>query len=448
MSISNDALLITDTQAHRSVELSIPLREAGVPSYFPTEPEFEPSPYWGDEIIFDAPANPHNPMMDGQGRLWLTSAIRQRRNPGWCQEGSDHPSARYFPLGQSGRQVSVYDPTTEAFVLIDSCFNTHHLQFAEDAQDTLWLSGGIQVIGWLDTKLYDEMADERAAQGWCPTVIDTNGDGVITKPWNEPNDPIDPSRDTRTARFAYGAIVNPVDGSAWITRTGPFPGRLVRLDRGDNPPETCIAEVYEPPYDNAAVPSEGWGFSPRGIDVTRDGIIWTALSGSGHLTSFDRSKCQVLNGPAATGQHCAEGWTLYPSPGPQMDGVELSGSAVFHILQLGRPVQHVGSGREHPDRGRLRIRLVAGPRPGDEGVGRPAGAVPARLLLAGARRSDRRSEWGLEGAWALGQLRVESQLARRRREGDSELGRPLPVEAASPGELAEGGAFAPPPPPP
>ena len=376
VSISNDALLITDTQAHRSVELSIPLREAGVPSYFPTEPGFEPSPYWGDEIVFDAPANPHNPMMDGQGRLWLTSAIRQRRNPGWCQEGSDHPSARYFPLGQSGRcgpgridpagggaglpgqllvlaargarQVSVYDPTTEAFVLIDSCFNTHHLQFAEDAQDTLWLSGGIQVIGWLDTKLYDEMADERAAQGWCPTVIDTNGDGVITKPWNEPNDPIDPSRDTRTAGFAYGAIVNPVDGSAWITRTGPFPGRLVRLDRGDNPPETCIAEVYEPPYDNAAVPSEGWGFSPRGIDVTRDGIIWTALSGSGHLTSFDRSKCQVLNGPAATGQHCAEGWTLYPSPGPQMDGVEFSGSADFHYYNWVDQFNTLGLGENIP----------------------------------------------------------------------------------------------------
>ena len=348
VSISNDALLITDTQAHRSVELSIPLREAGVLSYFPTEPGFEPSPYWGDEIIFDAPANPHNPMMDGQGRLWLTSAIRQRRNPGWCQEGSDHLSARYFPLGQSGRQVSVYDPKTEAFVLIDSCFNTHHLQFAEDAQDTLWLSGGIQVIGWLDTKLYDEMADERAAQGWCPTVIDTNGDGVITKPWNEPNDPIDRSRDTRTTGFAYGAIVNPVDGSAWITRTGPFPGRLVRLDRGDSPPETCIAEVYEPPYDNAAVPSEGWGFSPRGIDVTRDGIIWTALSGSGHLASFDRSKCQVLNGPTATGQHCTEGWTLYPSPGPQMDGVELSGSADFHYYNWVDQFNTLGLGENIP----------------------------------------------------------------------------------------------------
>ena len=38
-----------------------------VPSMFPTGPGFEPSPAWGDEIIFDAPANPHNPMMDARG---------------------------------------------------------------------------------------------------------------------------------------------------------------------------------------------------------------------------------------------------------------------------------------------------------------------------------------------------------------------------------------------
>ncbi len=30
-----------------------------------------------------------------------------------------------------------------------------------------------------------------------------------------------------------------------------------------------------------------------------------------------RSKCTgALNGPTATGQHCPEGWTLYPLPGP------------------------------------------------------------------------------------------------------------------------------------
>ena len=49
------------------------------------------------------------------------------------------------------------------------------------------------------------------------------------------------------------------------------------------------------------------GFAPRGIDVDRNGVIWTALSGSAQMASFDRTKCDTLNGPEATGQHCVEG---------------------------------------------------------------------------------------------------------------------------------------------
>ena len=333
VSITTDKLVITDTERHRSIELDVPLREPRemVPSMFPTEPGFEPSPYWGDEIIFDAPANPHNPMMDARGRVWLTSTVRRRENPDWCRAGSDHPSARYFPVDRSGRQISVYDPATEEWQLIDSCYGTHHLQFGEDAQDTLWFSGDPNVVGWLDTKLYDETGDEQLSQGWCPTVLDTNGDGVITRPWNEPGDEVDPERDTRIAGFAYGIIANPVDDTAWVARTGPFPGRLVRLDRGDNPPETCIAEVYEPPsIENPAVDAAQTGHAPRGVDGDRNGVIWTALSGSGHMASFDRSRCRVVNGPDATGQHCPEGWTLYPTPGPQMKGVTDPGSADYH----------------------------------------------------------------------------------------------------------------------
>ena len=296
VSITTDKLVITDTAGHRSIELDVPLRELRemVPSMFPTAPGFEPSPYWGDEIIFDAPANPHNPMMDARGRVWLTSTVRRRENPDWCRAGSDHPSARYFPIDRSGRQISVYDPATEDWQLIDSCYGTHHLQFGEDAQDTLWFSGDPNVVGWLDTKLYDETGDEQLSQGWCPTVIDTNGDGVITRPWNEPGGEVDPGRDTRIAGFAYGVIANPVDDTAWVARTGPFPGRLVRLDRGDNPPETCIAEVYEPPsVENPSVDPAQTGHAPRGVDVDRNGVIWTALSGSGHMASFDRSRCRV-----------------------------------------------------------------------------------------------------------------------------------------------------------
>ena len=351
VSITEDTLVVTDTARHRSTELAIPLREPVemVPSMFPTAPGFEPSPYWGDQIIFDAPANPHNPMMDARGRVWMTSTIRRRDNPDWCKEGSVHPSARYFPVSRSGRQVSVYDPASETFTLLDSCYGTHHLQFAEDASDTLWFSGDPNVVGWLDTKMYDETGNEQASQGWCPTVIDTNGDGRITRPWNEPGQEVDPGRDTRIAGFAYGVVANPVDETAWVARTGPFPGRLVRLDRGDSPPETCIAEVYEPPsIENPAVDAAQTGHAPRGVDVDRHGVIWTALSGSGHMASFDRSKCRVLNGPEATGQHCPEGWTLYPTPGPQMKGVTDSGSADYHYYNWVDQFDTLGLGPNVP----------------------------------------------------------------------------------------------------
>ncbi|MDP6244928.1 MAG: carboxypeptidase regulatory-like domain-containing protein, partial [Myxococcota bacterium] len=182
-------------------------------------------------------------------------------------------------------------------------------------------------------------------------VIDTNGDGVITKPWNEPRrggGASDPSLDTRLAGFAYGIIPNPADGSVWIARTQPVPGQLLRLELGNDPPETCKTEVYEPPFENDAVPADRWGFAPRGIDVARDGVIWTALSGSGHLASFDRSRCATLNGPTATGQHCPEGWTLYPSPGPQMKNVEGPGSADFHYYAWVDQFDTLGLGANTP----------------------------------------------------------------------------------------------------
>ncbi len=104
-----------------------------------------------------------------------------------------------------------------------------------------------------------------------------------------------------------------------------FPGAAVRLVPGSNPPETTLVEVYEPPFNNPNAKVQG--FSPRGMDIDRDGVAWVALA-SGHMASFDRRKCTgPLNGPTATGQHCPEGWTLYTEPLPQMKGVTDPGSA-------------------------------------------------------------------------------------------------------------------------
>ena len=357
--VGGAGLVVTDIQTRRSVRMDLPTRVERTrrANSYQGSSTAVPSLYYGNESAGLVSRGAHNPMMDDKGRVWITQSVRPNDVPGWCLEGSDHPFAKYYPIQHraESRQLSYYEPESEKFVLIDTCYFTHHLQFADDENDTLWLSGSTEAIGWLNTRLYDETGDERAAQGWCPTVIDTNGDGVITKPWTEPTQTgdieVDPAKDTRIGSLdkfqrAYGVIPHP-DGSVWISRRFPVPGQLIRLELGDNPPETCKSEVYEPPYDPAGDPS-AWGYSPRGIDVDLDGLIWTALGGSGHFASFDRSKCSVLNGPTATGQHCTEGWTLYQTPGPRMKGVEGTANADYHYYNWVDQFNALGLGENVP----------------------------------------------------------------------------------------------------
>src|SRR5947199_5436985 len=177
--------------------------------------------------------------------------------------------------------------------------------------------GGGDVVGWLNTKMFDETHDEAKSQGWTALVLDTNGNGKRDA-YVEPNQPADPAKDKRVSGAFYGVTVSPADGMIWGSVLG-FPGRIVRLNPGANPPATTLAEVYEVPVAE--------GFSPRGLDIDTNGVVWTVLA-SGHFASFDRRKCKgPLNGPSATGQHCPEGWTLYPMPAPQLKGLTDSGSA-------------------------------------------------------------------------------------------------------------------------
>ena len=318
---SADYVSVLDPVTHTASEVQVPLRDPDTP--VSARPPLLSSPYWGDESIWDSRANVHNPMLDEYGRVWLTSTIRPRENPALCSEGSDHPSAKLFPVDQARRHVAVYDPATEKISLIGTCFSTHHLVFAEDEDNTLWTSGGGQVIGWINTRMFDETGDEAASQGWTALVLDINGNGRRDE-YVEPNQPIDPKKDKRIAFGYYGIAVNPVDGSIWGSSLG-FPGSLLRLDPGDNPPATALTEIYEVPWGDSSVQVQG--YSPRGMDIDRNGVAWTPLA-SGHLASFDRRKCTgPLNGPTATGRHCPEGWTLYPEPLPQLKGLTNSGSA-------------------------------------------------------------------------------------------------------------------------
>ncbi|MSR12934.1 MAG: carboxypeptidase regulatory-like domain-containing protein [Gammaproteobacteria bacterium] len=318
---SHDYLPVLDPVTHSLDQIAV----------FPEDPDYEgeaqpvmaSSPFWGDEPIWDSATTVHNPMMDSDGRVWITSRARAPGNvPAFCQAGSDHPSAQAFPLGGSGRHLGVYDPRSDVYTPINTCFGTHHLMFAEDADNTLWTSGGGQVVGWLNTREFLTTGDAVAAQGWTPFILDTNGNGQRDD-YVEPDAPVDPAKDKRINSGLYAVAPAP-DGSVWGSNLN-YPGAIVRVMPGSDPSTTALTEYYELPInpDGSAIE----GFSPRGMDIDRNGIAWVALA-SGHMGRFDRSQCRgPLTGPMATGQHCPEGWTFFAEPLPQFKNIQQSGSS-------------------------------------------------------------------------------------------------------------------------
>jgi hypothetical protein len=333
---STDYLPILDPASNSVTEIKHPVRDPNTPSS--KSAPMEPSPYWGSEPVWDSQTSMHNPMMDEKGRVWFTARVRPPANPDFCKQGSSHPSAQVFPLQEANRHLSMYDPAGGKFTLISTCFQTHHLNFASDANQTLWTSAGgpqTPVFGWLNRKMFEETGDEQKAQGWSPFILDTNGNGKRDD-YVEPNQPVDPAKDKRVVAGLYSVAVSPADGTIWGTSLG-FPGYVVRIDPGADPTHTALSEIYEPPMP---------GYGPRGGDIDGNGVFWASLA-SGHLASFDRKKCKVVSGPTATGQHCPEGWSLYSFPGPQFKGVNDPGSAEssyyvwvdqFNTLGLGKNV--------------------------------------------------------------------------------------------------------------
>src|SRR4029434_7047737 len=152
VSAGHGQLVVLDPNEHTARAIDIPTRapKAEVPSRFPAPNR--PSLHWGNEHLWANPpydpADPHNPMLDSKGRVWMTSKIRGNDDPSWCSDATNK-FAEWFPLRSSGRQASFYDRRTQEFTLIDTCYATHHLQFDNDPDETLYfneLTGPI--FGW------------------------------------------------------------------------------------------------------------------------------------------------------------------------------------------------------------------------------------------------------------------------------------------------------------
>ena len=266
------------------------------------------SAYWGKDQVWDTKFDNHNDMFDQKGRVWMTGTNHTPGTPAYCRKGSDNPYAKVFPIDKNERQLAMYNPKTDKFTFVDTCYGTHHLQFGFDKDNTLWTSGGGMLATWLNTKVFDETGDVEKAEGWAPFVLDTTGNGKLDD-FTKPGEPRDPNKDMMIGGSGtYAVMPNPADGSVWYTvNVFAGPGGVMRYD-----PKTKLSEFYK-----IAAP----GFGPRGGDIDSKGVVWVSLA-SGHLGSFDRNKCKgPLNGPQAVGDQCPEGWTFYKYPGPGFAGI-------------------------------------------------------------------------------------------------------------------------------
>ena len=379
---SSDELLALDPVKNVVSTVKVPMQDYNSPFQWARE-VLAPSPYWGDEVVWNSKTAPHNPVFDKRGRLWVTSTVSPtEKQPKFCTDGSV-PSSKLRPLAGSGKHLSVYDPKSKLFTPIRTCFGTHHLSIDYSPQQRVWVDSG----GYLDIGKWDATHDESQSQGWVVFVADVNGNGKRDD-FVGVNDPIDPTKDKAIPGGGYDNATAP-DGSVWFVASGT-PGRIVRLMPGKTPELDGLSEIYEVPPP---------GHSTRGIEVDRNGVAWVAL-GSGHLGSFDRRKCRVLNGPAAvTGTHCPEGWSFFQDPSPRYKGTDNGSDAhyltwvdKFNTLGLGDNVPfQIGSNSDS---------LIAMPAPGKWVVMRvpyPMGYFPKGM---DGRIDDAKAGWKGRAAWS------------------------------------------------
>ena len=272
----------------------------------------QPSPYWGDERIWDTQRQ--QPQLDVRTRRAACGwppPVRANDNPAFCKQGSDHPSAKAFPMERATRHVAVFDPKTKKYTFVDTCFSTHHLQFGYDANDTLWTSGGGPVVGWINTQdvRRDRRrgASRRAGRRWCSTPTAT----ASATPTSSPDQPVDPDQGQAHQRGVLRGDAEPG-------------GRLgVGLGAGRARRRGAALAGREPAGDGARRDLQRADARLRrraAPTSTSNGVVWVSL-GSGHIGSFDRRKCKgPLNGPKATGDHCPEGWAFHQYPGSGLPG--------------------------------------------------------------------------------------------------------------------------------
>jgi hypothetical protein len=136
---SAGALAVLDPTEHRKSMIPVPMKveadRAKLRTWSPQQNE-APSPFWGDELVWDDPVNPNQPHMDRQGRVWFNSNQRADQ-PEWCKTGSTN-ALRELPLDLLAKGLAAYDPGPA--VRSSICASRDGI-FANDADQTMYQPG-------------------------------------------------------------------------------------------------------------------------------------------------------------------------------------------------------------------------------------------------------------------------------------------------------------------
>ena len=263
---SRDYLPVLDPVHSTISQLKVQYRDPDTPG----QPKpLNSSPIWGDEAIWDSHTTVHNPMFDERGRLWFTARIRANDNPAFCKAGSSLISAMLTPVRELRPPTGDVRSGDEA-----NCHDRYLLrhappgvrlgcqQYAVDQQRRWWRRRGLvehedvgpdarrAEIARLDCS---GAGHQRQRQAGCLRGRRTeSGDRAQRREsgnfrgvqWSDRS-----TKDTRsTQRSTESGGGQGRDGVGFSVLG--FPGGIVRLNPGSNPPETALAEYYEVPWND------------------------------------------------------------------------------------------------------------------------------------------------------------------------------------------------------
>ena len=272
--------------------------------------------------------------------------------PTFCKAGLERIRRRSCSRSQrSGRHLAMYDPKTKKLTHISTCFSTHHLMFAEDANNTLWTSGGGPVVGWLEHEdVRRDAATRRSRRAGRRSSSTRTATASATTTSSRTSRSI-PTKDKRINAGFYAVAPAP-DGSIWGSSLG-FPGAVVRLSPGANPPETALAEVLRAAVQQPEGAGPGLLAARHGRRSQRRRVGRARERAHGELRSPQvQGAAQRPDGDRPA---LPRGLDALPRAAAAAEGRDRVGQRRGELLHVGRSVRHVRARREHADQHRQRV---------------------------------------------------------------------------------------------